>query len=1066
MGALQNYTAIAGKISRLPNLTEEQVREQLNLYITDMLSPPISEEELLMMIERNPAVRGQERHLPRYTGEERDKRRTLSETVRRGLIESLSWPLRRSEKYMSNGAEVAREEYALFYYEAPGQTDPRNREVLWLVDRNPVNRPTYIEELKQRLMGAGKTAEAAQQEAEAYFTEDALRIRRSKLVMDRVKECTEMIPRLGEMTSAQRTAAELAQNYIAMIQARDIFMELDRFIGQATNVSGYLQLQRDQIDFLREHQNDQISLGEATLPLENIANPLYEIVDPEAIVDSNTSALLSLEMSLQHGTRGQAQKRQFLERDPNYSSITEGVLGNLQALITDGMSIRNHIHKRADEREQKKMEEVYGFIPKDTVQVIEPNRGYTMFRTTETAVGAGKPVAYELGSRVVILTAAGTNSHPTVSTENPDALFNHTLEQKNREIYELLDGTDKWYKGSSPEYRAMSSALAKVCKVKPLGKHRTADKQKELDTAQRRFETLLTTTKAYLKKKPDKSDNPYENKRIQAAKQVREYAETKLRELELVEKARRTLKRFRGMSEEQIRAETARENAELGHMREMDARREDTAGWLGRLNDRYRKQRLPDSITNQFASAVDELRGFKQEDGIFVGKNSGKSLEEDPRPISSLIGYIKLLTGYSVACELILRERKNREELGLEGTGPLESAFCSGKASQRKKLVQALGEQVIEVGLQLPLEQLDYKDLSQFLASFEIGMMADRVEKKFSFRCGVPLVNEAEQMFSRKFADRPAVHTFIDRAVYAPAKALQAKMLNGETSVGLDEASRMVSGCVLATMLQAEWDTSEKLRQLIHDESSTEKLLSLIQESEPFQKLNARFDLGDSKGGIAEIQDMLYNATHIAEAWPIQDNEQFQQAVDALYVEQQAAAQAKSNEFRDAVIDQYGKPPFTEAPLEEFVSDNIVNSALAYQSKIACLQTEVEFETGYRMMSSCVLAQLVQLEQNPDGLLHGMMKSREGINTALGLVEGSKPFQEMTADLFRMGDRPDIREIPKLIQNRQPQHTALQILTDARFKQMLDVASEQRKAVLEHNGPQNNNAQPQAGGHH
>lgn len=1064
MGALRNYAAIATKISSLPNLTEEQVRERLYQYITEMLSPPINEEELLTMIERNPAVRGQERHLPRYTGEERAKRHTLSETVRQGLIESLCWPLRRSEKYMRNGVTVSREDYALFYYEAPGQTDPRNREILWLVDKNPANRPTYIEEKKQQLITDGKTEQQAQEEADAYFTDDALRVRRSKLVMDRVRECTEMIPRLGEMTSPQRTAAELAQNYIAMIQARDIFMDLDTYIKQAD--SGDLQLQQDQIDFLREHQADQIPLGEATLPLENITNPLYEIVDPEAIMDSNTSALLSLEASLQLGSMGQTQREKFLAQDPDYSDITEGVLGNLQALITDGMSIRELINKRADEREQKKMKEVYGFIPEDTVQASEPNRGYTMFRTTETAVGAGKPVAYEMGSRVVILTPVGTGSHLTVSTENPDALFNHTLEQKNRENYELLDGTDKWYRGSSPQYRAMSRALKEVCKIKPLGRDQAADQQKELDTARRRFEALLTNTSAYLAKKPPKSDNPYEDKRIQAAKKVREYAEMKLRQLELVEKARRTLKRFQGMTEEQIRAETARENAELGHIKEMDARRKDTAGWFGRLNDRYRNQGLSQEFTNQFSSAVDELRGFQQKDGIFVGKNSGKSLEEDPRPIPSLIEYIKLITGYSVAGELILRERKARGDRGLQGAGPLESAFCSGKISQRKKLVQALGEQVAEAGLGLSFAKLNYKDLSPFLASFEIGMMADRVEEKFSLQCGVTLVNEAEGILGRKFADRPAVRTFIDRSVCAPAKALQAKMLNGETSVGLDEAGRMVSSCVLAAMLQAEWDTSEKLRRLVYDEHSTEQLLSLIRESAPFRELTAKFDLGDSKGGIAEIQKLLRIAKHITTAKPVEEDEQFRQSVETLYVEQQEAALVKSDEFRDAVIDQYGKPPFTEAPLAEFVSDNIVNPALVYQSKIACMQTEVKFATGYRMMSRCVLAQLVRLEQNPDGLLHGMMKSQEGINTALGLIEGSEPFQKMTADFYRMGNRPDIREIPKLIQSRQPQYTALQILTDAKFKQMLDVASEQRKAALEHNAPQNNNAQPQAGGHH
>ncbi len=1066
MGAFQNYSSIASKITSQPGITEEQIRAQLNHYIADMLSPPINEEELLAVIERNPAVRGQERHLPRYTGEERAARRALSETVRQGLIEALCWPSRVSEKYMSNNADVTREGRSLFYYEAPGQTNPLNREVLWLVDRNLENRRAYIEEKKQQLMQAGETAQKAQAEAEAYFTEDALRARRSKLVMDRVKDYTEMIPKLGEMTSPQRTAAELAQNYTTMIQARDILMDLETYVKQATDGSGYLQLEQDQITFLQEHQNDQVFLGDATIPLEVIANPLYEIVDPAAIVDSDTSALLSLEESLRVGERGQAQMQQLIAQDPDYSRITSGVLNNLQALITDSMTLRVQLKLHANEREQKKMEEIYGFIPGDTVQVSESNRGYMMCGTAETAVSAEKPVAYELGSRVVILTATGTRANPTVSTKNPDALFNYTLEQKNQEIYELLDSSDVWYKVSSHAYREMWRALKSARRVKPLGQDETVDKRKELENARKRFETLLTKTKAYLAKKPEKSDNPYEDKRIQAAKKVREYAELKLRELELVEKARRTLKRFRGKTEEQIRTETARENAEFGHMKEMDARRADPAGWFGSLNDRYRGQRLSEAFTNSFSSTVDNLRSFKQRDGVFVGKNGGKTMDEDPELFPALARYIKRATGYSVAGELILRERAERKKSGLQGRGPLESAFCSGNIEQRRKWIEALGERVTEASLGMPFNKLDCEELSHFFASFEIGVMADRAGKDLSRLCGASLVNEAEYMLSLNFADQPAVHTFLERAVVAPAKELQAKLLGGESSVSLDKASRMVSSCVLATMVQSDGGISETLRQLIHDESSTEKLLSLIQESKPFRALSEKFDLGDNKGGIAEIQELLRNAKHVVTVQPLQEDKQFQKAVENLYTEQRAAAEVKSNAFRDAVIGQYGKAPFTEAPLAEFVSDNIVNPALAYQSKIANMQTEVKFEIGYRLMSSCVLAQLVQLEQNPHGVLHQMMKSQAGIGTALGLVEGSQPFQEMTADFYRMGNQPDINEIPKLIQGKQPQHTALRILENAKFKQMLDDMGNERRMPLRKEAPQNSNAQPQAGSNH
>ena len=111
------------------------------------------------------------------------------------------------------------------------------------------------------------------------------------------------------------------------------------------------------------------------------------------------------------------------------------------------------------------------------------------------------------------------------------------------------------------------------------------------------------------------------------------------------------------------------------------------------------------------------------------------------------------------------------------------------------------------------------------------------------------------------------------------------------------------------------------------------------------------------------------------------------------------------------------------------------------------------------MISSCVLAQMVQLEKNP-GVLHQMMKSRGGIDAMLGLVQACDPFKRMIAEFDRMGGQPDINELPKLIQGKQPQRAALGILKDAKFKQMLDGVMVEPTPVVEHNGPQKQRGNP------
>lgn len=51
--------------------------------------------------------------------------------------------------------------------------------------------------------------------------------------------------------------------------------------------------------------------------------------------------------------------------------------------------------------------------------------------------------------------------------------------------------------------------------------------------------------------------------------------------------------------------------------------------------------------------------------------------------------------------------------------------------------------------------------------------------------------------------------------------------------------------------------------------------------------------------------------------------------------------------------------------------------------------------------------------------------------------------------------------------DRQPQRAALDILKDARFKQMMEgITVPERRPVMEHDAPQKKETPPQAGGQH
>ncbi len=1048
MSSGASYTALAKNIGTQYNITEEEVRTQLNTYMNRILMPPMTENEILTMIEENPAVPEQQHRLPRFDEAQRAARRAASEKMRQCVIDYACLEGRLTRHYYSHNEDIGRSGQSLFYYEAPGEHDSRNREVLWMLDKNPNNRPGYIAEKKQQLMDAGKTEQEAQQEAEAFFDEESLRTRLGKLFVDRVRDALDVVSHLKEMASTELPPDQLAQNYITMCSARDLLMDLDLNIVEANKENGRLRLSAEDLNFLQQCKDNQILFYETLFPLTTMANPLYEYVDLDAVMDSNIQTMLSLHGRFLDGPQGTVYRQQCLEIDPNYNNYSSVAVDHFRAYLEDALMIQSQRSTQTDMREQARMADVYGFIPEFTTQVCESQWDFKMVNETRTPLGSEKPTAYEMGNRVVILTSNGTNSHPSVTAENPEAMFNFSLDTKIEQILALQDSTDVWYKRSSPEYKAMKAALLHACTVPPLKEGAKRDAN-ELDAARGPFKALLAAAEAYLQTKPEQSAKTYENNRIQAAKQIKAHAEIKLRELDLIEKARLTLERHKDMDDDAIRTATTAENEAFGRLRRADARRQDPTRWLGDLCDMYTKKGLPISFCSPFSDAIDDLRPRRRdENGTFIN-------HDDELRITT-----KLLLGYSVAGELILRERAQRDHDQLVGAGPIETAFTSS-IKRRQNWCRALGDIVFEEFIGSNADSMSAEDLTHIITSFEPDVIADAVKDSFSAKCSAQLVNDVQQQCCKPVFDDRVIRQFIDDTIYAPLETFQNSALDNAPSIDFASAYSMMNSYVLINMAGCEGQTAERLRMLMKKPDNISELCKLIPTSQFFKDLVNKFDMGEKATDIARLSNIVHDRTIHNTALDILSEDQFSGIVNDMWNQQQLTAVSNSVNFFTNIMNQYSAPIFGQPPLITFVTNNIVNPANSYQTKMKAMDVSTDFAEGYRLLSSCMLASAVQLESLADGKLARLMSSPDNVESMLQLIQASESFKQMVDNFHTMGEHPDINEIPKLIESRQPQNAARQFLK-TEFRQMIDKVAQQHKPAVQNGGPQVANV-PQAG---
>ena len=177
-------------------------------------------------------------------------------------------------------------------------------------------------------------------------------------------------------------------------------------------------------------------------------------------------------------------------------------------------------------------------------------------KSSDNLLAQGSPVAYQLNGRTIVLSQeeAGKVNVDNLTYAKPEALFNFALKHQQKVFTDQLSAADSMFIRSSSAFKAMKSSLAAISELEEL------TPGQDTAEAEARFRKLLEDTEKYLIYKKDSGmlnaagqgeeavddddRSSYEQERLKVARKIREFARTKLKELELTRQARVTLNEF------------------------------------------------------------------------------------------------------------------------------------------------------------------------------------------------------------------------------------------------------------------------------------------------------------------------------------------------------------------------------------------------------------------------------------------------------------------------------------------------------------------------------------------
>ena len=373
---------------------------------------------------------------------------------------------------------------------------------------------------------------------------------RGDIVEHFVREAAEITRKLDTLAGPGVPVEELAANLGRILGAKRICEAMETYLAQAE--SGFLSVKPETAELMRSQLALRPRLTMAANRLEAMANPLYEYFD--------TSRLGAYDLPAMR----EAWERTRAERDPAWRAEKRRKRTHFSAYVTDDMTdsftafLENAANEQAARNElaERQIQDTlreYGFERRKTSRFFEvpsaedsPEKQQSMRRAGAAHTLAerenlhlygNRPVAYHQDRLVVIFTPADT--FHGVTTARPEELYNYSFTGSSASLADVLNTADRWYKTNKHGYGNMKRRLQELTRLGKLPKECTED---DVNARRAACTALLEESRRYL---ASKRENPQgrddvERGRIEAAKRAETFADMKLRELDLIAKARVT----------------------------------------------------------------------------------------------------------------------------------------------------------------------------------------------------------------------------------------------------------------------------------------------------------------------------------------------------------------------------------------------------------------------------------------------------------------------------------------------------------------------------------------------
>ncbi len=658
----------------------EEIRKQTvaetEQYLTKELTPMLTQDQIYEALEHpetHYALEGVQPHgkdpLPRYSSSERKQRRAASAAVRKAHIQLADWAANTVRElphleriygvlYMPEYADTR-------YVTYNGTLKERNEEIGWLF--NP-NSERYKKEKNDLVVKLGHNFRDGSLATRAQAVEEQFAKRRGELVMERLRDFQEIYNNLDAITDPSLPAAELEKNFLRIDRASNMIPDITSYLADVNR--GFLIVSEKDKAMMAAFQPNSVSsaLLTAKEKLHLIANPMYEYLDINTMNGYNISEIRAAYLGSEHDMYEPGWRKGKTDLKPEFKNYAASVDDNFTVMLGD---MYNHIaqQKLAMANHQDIMER-FSFEDQSTArfqehyanEVRDPNRP-----NEKAAENPDKPIAYQQGDRVVIIQQKTPTD--TLSIMHPEAMYNQSLRGNNALHLRTLLATDPWYMINHGEFRELKSALRKVDDLPPLKANFT---EADIEKAIRRFQRLQKASIAYMERKErdrlgrtDKKLKERETARVEESQKIQAYAKFKLKELQLVRDAKKTLDKYQGKSLAEIKTLTAAENNDpvmKSHIRQKDVedRMANPGTWLKQL---YANAKLPQSLRRYLDNNIGTLRvNFKFNNWL------------DKGAVADKLGLVQKAAGSAIAAQLVIQERRDRKAAGIDPNvkGPIE----------------------------------------------------------------------------------------------------------------------------------------------------------------------------------------------------------------------------------------------------------------------------------------------------------------------------------------------------------------------------------------------------------